>query len=311
MSYSSKVKEELISIESNSRHCLLAELCGFIVHISQIELKNSIITRLIFSSEYEAIMIKCFTILKKIFKIDESVNYSKSSLSDKKYCYKLIIEDDKTIRQVLLATKLIGRDGSPDMEQSNFSLLLSGNCCKRAFIRAVFLSRGSISNPEKAYHLEFSLDTDRQARSLQAVIASFDLDIKLVVRKKNYVLYLKEAEQIAQLLGLMGASLALMDFENIRIVKDVRNAINRKFNCEMANLNKTVLAAVKQLEGIKQIRDRVGLDSLSPALREVALIRLEFPDASLAELTEKLEGSLSKSGLNHRLRKLLEISESL
>ena len=143
------------------------------------------------------------------------------------------------------------------------------------------------------------------------MINSFGLDAKVFERKRSYVVYLKEGAQIVDLLNIMGAPIALMEMENVRILKEMRNSVNRKVNCETANINKTVSAAVKQAEDIRYIRDTVGLDSLPEGLREIARIRLEYPNATLNELGELLETPLGKSGVNHRLRKLSEEAERL
>ena len=146
---------------------------------------------------------------------------------------------------------------------------------------------------------------------LQNVILTFDIDAKIVVRKKYYVVYIKEGSQIVELLGLMEAHVALMELENIRILKEMRNSVNRQVNCETANINKTVSAAVKQLADITYIRDTVGLDYLPELLSEVAQVRLEMPDATLKELGESLSHPVGKSGVNHRLRKISAVAESL
>ena len=170
---------------------------------------------------------------------------------------------------------------------------------------------GSISNPEKSYHIEIVCTAEKKAEQLQEIVNSFGLDAKVIVRKKSYVVYLKEASQIVDMLNVMEAPIALMEMENIRILKEMRNTVNRKVNCETANINKTVSAAVKQTEDIRFIRDSIGLRKLPEGLQEIAELRLENPNASLKELGELLSSPLGKSGVNHRLRKLSEIAEKL
>lgn len=181
----------------------------------------------------------------------------------------------------------------------------------KGLIRDAFLRSGSISDPEKFYHLEIVFTSHEEAKSIQKMLEDFNLDAKIVERKGHYVVYLKEGAQIADMLRIMEAPLALMEFENIRIVKEMRNSINRQVNCEAANLGKTISAAVKQVEDIRYICSKVGLDNIPESLAETAKIRLDYPEATLKELGELMDPPLGKSGVNHRLKKLSELAEDL
>ena len=181
----------------------------------------------------------------------------------------------------------------------------------KGLIRDAFLRSGSISDPEKFYHLEIVFTSHEEAKSIQKMLEDFGLDAKIVERKGHYVVYLKEGAQIADMLRIMEAPLALMEFENIRIVKEMRNSINRQVNCEAANLGKTISAAVKQVEDIRYICSKVGLDNIPESLAETAKIRLEYPEATLKELGELMDPPVGKSGVNHRLKKLSELAEDL
>ena len=189
--------------------------------------------------------------------------------------------------------------------------LLKRSCCKRAFLRGAFLASGSISDPEKSYHFEIVCQNPEQAALLQELFESFELDAKIVQRKKYYITYLKEGAQIVDALNVMGAYVALMNLENVRILKEMRGSGNRIVNCETANINKVVGAACRQVEDIRYIQSRIGLDELPPALREMALLRLEYPDTSLKDLGELCDPPVGKSGVNHRLRKLGELAKKL
>lgn len=189
--------------------------------------------------------------------------------------------------------------------------LLKRLCCKRAYIRGAFLSGGSISDPKKSYHFEIVCRTAQQAGQLQGVINSFDMDAKIVERKKHFVVYLKEGEQIVDMLNIMEAPISLMNLENVRILKEMRNSVNRKVNCETANISKTVNAAVKQLDDILYIKEKAGLESLAPNLQEAAFLRLEHPEAPLKELGTYFSPPVGKSGVNHRLRRISEIADKL
>ena len=181
----------------------------------------------------------------------------------------------------------------------------------KGLIREAFLQSGSISDPEKFYHFEIVFTTFEEALQMKQLMESFNLDGKIVERKGHYIVYLKEGAQIADMLRIMEAPMALMEFENIRILKEMRNSINRQVNCEAANLGKTISAAVKQVEDIKYICSTVGLEGVPKGLAEIARKRLEYPEAPLKELGELMDPPLGKSGVNHRLKKLSELAEDL
>lgn len=182
---------------------------------------------------------------------------------------------------------------------------------KKTLLTEAFLSSGSLSDPEKSYHFEIVCREIGKAQELIEIMREFELDAKLVERKAHYVVYLKEGEQIADMLRIMGAYRSCMDFENVRIVKEMRNSVNRQVNCETANIHKTVGAAVRQIEDIRLIEERQGLSELPKSLREMAEIRLQHPDAPLLELGNYFSPPIGKSGVNHRLRKITEIAEKL
>lgn len=185
------------------------------------------------------------------------------------------------------------------------------DCCKKAFIRGMFLATGSVNDPQKAYHFEIVVHNKELAQAVQEVIRGFGLDAKIVKRKKYYVVYLKEGSMIVDILNMMEAYVSLMDMENVRILKDMRNDINRRVNCETANIKKTVNAARRQIEDIEYIERTKGLRYLNDSLRALAEIRLEEPDANLSELGQMLNPPVSKSGVNHRLRKISSIANTL
>lgn len=187
----------------------------------------------------------------------------------------------------------------------------TSNMLTRRLIRNLFLRSGSISDPEKCYHLEIVCVSFEEAEQLKKILEDFGLDAKIVERKRHFVVYLKEGAQIADMLRIMEAPSALMEFENIRIVKEMRNSINRQVNCEAANLGKTISAAVKQVEDIKFICSKIGLDNIPESLAETAEKRLKYPEATLKELGELMDPPIGKSGVNHRLKKLSRLAEEL
>lgn len=225
--------------------------------------------------------------------------------------YFIELSDSEQVQAVLQSTKL-KRDGE-NGETLSFcnALVTQQSCCKRAFIRGAFLASGSISDPRKSYHFEVVCQDEKKAKQLQEIIRSFQVDAKIVLRKKSYVVYVKEGAQIVDMLAVMEANVALMDLENIRILKEMRNSVNRKVNCETANINKTVNAAVKQMEDIKLIQRTIGFESLNEGLAQIAELRLQYPESTLKELGLMLVPQVGKSGVNHRLRKLSEIADGL
>ncbi len=198
-----------------------------------------------------------------------------------------------------------------DLSDDRIKKIVQKTCCKRSFLRGAFLAAGSVSSPSGLYHFEFSASDKEKACFIQDIMTFFGLHGKISERKGKYVVYLKDADEISEALNIMEAQLSMMEFENARILKSVRNDINRKVNCEAANIQKTVAAASKQLEDISFISDTVGLDALNEQLREVAALRLRYPEKSLAELGELAMPKLGRSGVNHRMEKIGAFAEEL
>ena len=312
MSFSSKVKEELSRQLSSARHCQIAEIAAILSLCGRIQISENDRYRVKIHTENEAVARKYFTLLKKTFNIGIDVSIRQSIGNHRNRTCTVAVTHHEDAMRVLQAVKLIDQYG--EIEE-NLSLaqnvVLMQNCCKRAFIRGAFLAAGSISDPEKFYHFEIVCATEPKARQIQSIMATFDIEAKIVMRKRYYVAYIKEGSQIVDMLNVMEAHLSLMELENIRILKEMRGNVNRQVNCETANINKTVSAAVKQINDIVFIRDTAGFESLPPGLAQIARARLEKPEATLKELGEDLEPPVGKSGVNHRLRKLCELAERL
>ena len=308
MSFSSKVKGELSLHLGNGRHCEIAETAAIVNICGQTAVFGNHFC-LKMQTENFVVAKKCFTLLKNTFNIIADVSVRSSG---RKQVYTLLVKNFSQAETILKATGLLFlEDGRKKLVKRIYSPVVSSICCRRAYIRGAFISVGSVNDPEKNYHMEFVLADKFSAEQLRELINSFGLDAKVVERKEHYVVYLKEGEQIVALLNIMEAPLALMDLENVRIVKEMRNDINRKVNCETANLNKVVGAAVKQLEDIEYIEEHMGLSQLPEQLEEIARLRLEYPDKSLKELGSFLSTPVGKSGVNHRLRKISSIAEAL
>ena len=286
MSFSGKVKEELAKHISSARHCQLAELAAILHFCGQYGRDADGTYTIGFETENELLVRKGYTLLKKTFNIDTGLGMTEDNFW-------------------ALSTKI------GDLNEAVSPLLVKNSCCRRAFLRGAFLSVGSISDPNKGYHLEFVCTIPEQAEQIKELMGEFDIIGKIVRRKKYFVVYVKEGSAIVDLLNVFEAHKALMEFENLRILKEMRNSINRKVNCEAANINKTVNAAAKQIEDIIFLRDYYGLENLPEPLRQTAGVRLEYPDSSLKELGELMDPPVGKSGVNHRLRKLCELAEKI
>ncbi len=311
MSFSSEVKDEISRQISEARHCGIAELAAILEVCGTVQLDDENHCTLKVQTENGAVARKCFTLVKKTFNIKMNILTDKNA-KKRSVIYTLLIADSGDALRVLQATKLVNEWGQPREDAKLVGgLVVQQPCCRRAFIRGVFLACGSMSDPKKSYHLEFVFDSKEKAEQLEELIRGFGIVAKWIQRKKYYVVYLKESEQIVDMLNIMEAHDALMELENIRILKDMRNNVNRKVNCETANINKTVDASQKQINDIIYIRDTVGLEDLAEKLQEIAELRMENPDLSLVELGGLLQEPVGKSGVNHRLRKITEIAEQL
>ena len=312
MSFSSSVKDELSRQMPGARHCQIAETAAILSLCGRLKISASDHFWIEIHTENVAVARKYFTLLKKTFNIRTDVSIRSGINPGRSRTYIVAVREHEEALKVLQAVKLINSQGEIGENLSLIrNVVLQNACCRRAFIRGAFLAAGSISAPEKFYHFEIVCPTEPKAEQLKNIIATFDIEAKIVPRKKYYVVYIKEGSQIVDILNVMEAPVSLMELENIRIVKEMRGSVNRQVNCETANINKTVSAAVKQIEDIRFIQSVAGLSGLPESLQEMARIRLERPEATLKELGEALEPPVGKSGVNHRLRKLSLVAEEL
>ena len=312
MSFSSNVKDELSRQMPGARHCQIAETAAILSLCGRVKISASDHFWIEIHTENVAVARKYFTLLKKTFNIRTDVSIRSGINPGRSRTYIVAVREHEEALKVLQAVKLINSQGEIGENLSLIrNVVLQNACCRRAFIRGAFLAAGSISAPEKFYHFEIVCPTEPKAEQLKNIIATFDIEAKIVPRKRYYVVYIKEGSQIVDILNVMEAPVSLMELENIRIVKEMRGSVNRQVNCETANINKTVSAAVKQIEDIRFIQSVAGLSGLPESLQEMARIRLERPEATLKELGEALEPPVGKSGVNHRLRKLSLVAEEL
>lgn len=304
MSFSSELKEELASVYDSARHCRVASLAALVCFLGTVSRDDEQMTLLV-SSENEAAMLHFAQLMKLLFDEHCVVRTDKSQRNLKSYS---VFVSSKTCPDVFGTLKLINTD---DGKMPNIERLTQKNCCARAFLRGAFISSGSVSNPDKFYHFEIPCKSSYTAEGTEAAMHSLGLSARTTLRQNNYVVYLKEIEQIADAIGLMGARKAYLELENHKIVREMRGNVNRRVNCETANINKTAMAAARQIEDIIYIKEHMSLSSLPNGLDEIAQIRLKYPEATLSELGSYLEPPIGKSGVNHRLRKLSSIAGAM
>jgi DNA-binding protein WhiA len=312
MTFSSITKNEISKIVVTNKCCQLALLSALVKMTGTIQIHgiNRIGIRL--STENASIARMVFSLLKSCFEINTRVVVRKNSHLKKNNNYTLYIDSEMGSQEILKATGILQEgDKSIRLNHKLPHHLIKKSCCRKAYLRGVFLGGGSISDPEKTYHLELVTNNEDYAEDIKELLNHYELGAKVVMRKGNHVVYIKEGEHIVNFLNIIGAHNALMNLENVRIFKEMRNNVNRIVNCETANLDKTLNAASRQLENIKYIKDTIGLDKLPEGLAEIAELRLEYEEASLKELGEMISPVIGKSGVNHRLRKLDQIAENL
>jgi len=306
MSFAEQTKKELTLIESENC-CEKAELSALIRMNGTVKLSDQHLI-LDISTENAAIARRIYSLIKKTFQVHTELLVRRKMRLKKNNVY--IVRIPNQVEDIL--TKLcIVTKGFQFAAEIN-KTLIKLNCCKRAYLRGAFLAGGSVNNPEgSSYHLEIVSLYEEHCRSLVQLANRFALNARFIERKKGFVLYIKEGEKIIDFLSLIGAHQALLHFEDVRIMKDMRNSVNRIVNCETANLNKTISAAIRQLENIRLLDREIGIENLPEKLREVAKIRLIHPDVNLQEVGDLLNGTVSKSGVNHRLRKLDELADKI
>ncbi|MFK3960521.1 DNA-binding protein WhiA [Guptibacillus hwajinpoensis] len=306
MSFAADTKKELTQLESKPC-CARSELAALIRMNGSISFGNRQLI-LNIPTEHAAIARRIYTLIKRIYNFDVELLVRKKMRLKKNNVYIVrvsakardLLEDLGIMDNAFTFTRVISKD------------FTKKSCCKRSYLRGAFLAGGSINHPETSYHLEIFSMYEEHTESLCNLMNEFGLNAKMLERKKGYIVYIKEGEKITEFLSVVGAHQALLYFEDVRIMKDMRNSVNRIVNCETANLNKTVGAAFRQVENIRYIQKEVGLEILPDKLREIAELRVKHQDVTLKELGEMVTGgAISKSGINHRLRKIDQIADKL
>lgn len=310
MSFSSEVKEELESKVDSALHCQIAEFAAMMAFGGTILQTPDGNKLLVMTTENDIVAKKFAALAEKAFGIGEE-QFDYDYEGQRNSIVHMSLSDNELVKKILMAIKWMeSEEGEIHPVFANPMLVLK-ECCKRAFIRGAFMAAGSISDPNKFYHFEIVCNHEEGAGQLKDMLTFFNLDAKVIARKKNYVVYLKEGSHITDCLNVMGAYVSQMNLYNVMILKGISNDVNRKVNCETANLNKTIEAAVKQIKDIEYIRDTLGLENLNEGLQQVARLRLENTDMNLKDIGERLDPPVGKSGVNHRLRKISEIADEL
>ena len=275
MSFSYNVKEELSKLNNlANKNLVAAELKGYLITTNALDIGNKIK----FSTENEY-----------------NINRFNKLLSNLKINYNIKMQGNVYI---------ITFKKQAESEKNEFS-----EEEQKAIVRGAFLGSGSINNPNNTYHLEILINKKEDVQIIKNILDKYQIHVKELKRKKCYSIYIKEAEEISKFLALIGATKSVLNYEQIRVVKETRNNINRIVNCETANLNKTINAAIEQIEAIKKLKQTKKFESLPDNLKEIAKLRLKNPDASLVELGQMLKKPIGKSGVNHRLKKIQEIAD--
>lgn len=303
MSFSNEVKNELARLDNDKPCCDKAELLG-LLRMSGAVIIRGLNVGIHFTTENAALARKVLQLLKNHYQVQTEVVITRSRRLKKNNRYQVHVLPAPNVSKALTELQLLS------VESDTKNPLLANSCCRRTFLRGAFLGGGSISRPSSDYHLEMVTQNERFARDIIKVMQSFSMKAKLTDRKNDFIVYLKDGEGIADFLRVIEADNSLLELENARVVKEMRNNVNRMVNCETANLGKVVKAAFRQVQCIKYIDAHMGLSELPENLQKTARLRLEYPEASLNDLVDH-SGGIGKSGINHRLKKLQEIAVGL
>lgn len=313
MSFASETKNELARIIPEKKCCMLADIAGFMRIAGSIRLVGGGKFKIVMLTSNLAVVRHYKTLIKNYFSVDINIEMEKGKALEKGSTYILSIDPENLSEQILREVGiLIVREGMNSISDGVYEGLIKTKCCRKAYLRGAFLASGTVSNPEKGYHLEIMSGSETLAKDLRKIFNSFtDISAKIVNRKKGYGVYLKAREQIRDMLAIMGATSQFFEYDNVMMMKDLISKTHRENNMDNANIDKALRAAEKQIENIRFIQRKKGLDFLPPKLRMTAEARLENPELGIEELGKIMQPPLSKSGINNRLRKIEEIAKSI
>ena len=318
MSFASDTKNELSRIEPEKKCCMLAEIAAYIRTAGSIGITGFGKYSITVSTDNAAVARQFKKLVEKYFGINTELEILEGgsvgkNRRTKKYTYRITIDSENNAEAILRECGILMiKEGHNYFADGIYDGLVRVKCDKKAYLRGAFLGAGTMSDPEKSYHLEFVLNSEAVANDLRKLINSFkDLSAKVVIRGKKHIVYMKKADYISDTLALMGASGQVLRLEDIRIRKSMMSSARRAMNCDNANVDRVIDASMRQVEAIRVIAETKGLLWLDSKLSEMAALRLEHPDASIAALGEMCDPPLKKSGVNNRLRKIEEIAERL
>lgn len=309
MSFSSELKEELSKISNhNNECCKLSELAGYLItNCNVVKEKGEFVLKM--TTENLSAIKRVYNALKRIYDIEPVTNIAKEKI-EKEMLFELYVADKKDLQKIFENT-LININSELQIVIDDNGKIKEKECCMKSFLRGVFLGSGSITTPENSNHLEIVLNNVENANFINKILHLLKINAKIIKRKKTTVIYLKDAEEISNFLAVIGASKAVISYEQTRVMKEYRNDINRKINCEVANMDKVATAASRQLNDIMILRKENRFMELSEELREVANMREKNPEASLEKIGEMLEPKLSKAGVSHRFKKIKILADEL
>ena len=311
-SFATGVKDELIRLPMGKSCCQLSELSALTQTLGHLTFRGGGRLGVTYRVDHAGIARRLFLLLKKQLNISPTLHFTQSTNQEgRKTCVLTLEDEDSKVLLTALHMMETDEDGQLHLKRTTPRHPMTRQCCRRAFFRGAFLGAGSVTNPEKGYHFEWKADDEFLPLTLERLLYKCDLPYHCYERKGRKVVYLKGAQQIADILTLMGATQTVLDLEDIRIRKQVRATATRVTNCDEHNSEKMLDAAQRQAEAIRIITLKRGLFTLPPALREVARLRREQPELSLAEIGQMLDPPVGKSGINHRMRRLMEIAEEI
>lgn len=318
MSFSADVKSELARLEPTKKCCMLAEIAGFLRVAGSIRLAGGGKFSIVASTENSATARHYKKLIKEYFGsaveigIGESLMPGKSTSASSHRYYMTITPDNKSSQILRESGMLLIREGNDYFSDGIYNQIVRTKCCKKAYVRGLFLGCGTISNPKRSYHLEFVLQSQQIALDLKKLLGSFvDLSGNLTKRKDDYIVYIKKADFISDVLGIMNADEAQASFEMIRVGKGIRGDTQRLLNCDNANVDRTLTASEEQMSWINSIIEAGRYDDLTAPLRAVAEIRIARPEASLTEIGEALDPPIKKPGVNKRFAKIKEFANKI
>ena len=311
MSFSRDTKNELAHVTPEKNCCMLAEIAGFVRVCGTIKLAGGGRFKVVLATDNNAIARHYKTLIKSYFNVDASLEIGQSQALHKKKLYFITLGPEDLSEQILRETGILMLKGGMNyISDGIYEGLIRTKCCRKAYLRGLFLGAGTMGNPEKGYQFEIVCDSEVLAGDVKRLLNSFvDIHARISRRKQQFVVYVKSSGQILDLLAILGAHSQYFALEDVRMKKDLVNQANRIQNCDQANIDKTLAASEKQIAEIRRLQAGSNWRMVPEKLREMALLRLENPEASLAELGAMLDPPLSKAGVNNRLARISELAK--